>query len=57
MDLRGIVLKGEQTTNVRLQPFDQIYVGQLQTSRLQPCFPPWLRPFYGAVCGLRRPAP
>jgi len=56
VDLEAIVLKHDQRTNVRLEPFDQIYVGQSQSSRLKPCVPPWLRPFYDAACGMRRPA-
>lgn len=55
IDLAAIVLKKDPHTNVRLEPFDQVYVGQSPRSRLIPCFPPWMRPTYEALCGLRRP--
>jgi protein involved in polysaccharide export with SLBB domain len=55
IDLEAIVLKKDQHTNVRIEPFDQVYVGQSRRGRLRPCFPPWLRPTYEALCGLRRP--
>lgn len=52
VDLRAIVLKQDQKTNLRLQPFDQIHVGATRRARLEKCFPPWLRPLYQLVCGL-----
>lgn len=55
IDLEAIVRKKDQHTNIRLEPFDQIYVGQSRRSGLCPCVPPWLRPTYEALCGLRRP--
>jgi protein involved in polysaccharide export with SLBB domain len=54
VDLEAIVLRHDQRTNVRLAPFDQVFVGQSSKSHLKGCFPPWLRPFYDAACGLRR---
>jgi protein involved in polysaccharide export with SLBB domain len=55
VDLVGILQKNEQQTNVRLQPFDQIYIGQTHRCYLAKCLPPWLRPFYKDLCGLSRP--
>jgi protein involved in polysaccharide export with SLBB domain len=54
IDLNAIILKQDQQTNVRVEPFDQIYVGQNRRSSLCPCFPPWLRPFYESLCGMKR---
>jgi polysaccharide biosynthesis/export protein len=56
VDLKAVVLKQDQRTNIRLQPFDQIYVGETQVSCLQRCLPLWLRPVYNKLCGLHRPA-
>jgi protein involved in polysaccharide export with SLBB domain len=54
IDLEAIVRKKDQHTNIRLEPFDQVYVGQSRRSGLCPCIPPWLRPAYETLCGLRR---
>jgi hypothetical protein len=56
VDLEAILRKKDQETNVRLEPFDQVYVGSSRPCRLSSCVPPWLRPLYESVCGLRRPA-
>jgi protein involved in polysaccharide export with SLBB domain len=55
IDLEAILEKNDQETNVKLQPFDQVYVGQSSSSRIKKCLPPWLRPLYGRVFGLSRP--
>jgi polysaccharide biosynthesis/export protein len=58
VDLPAIVLKHEQETNVRLEPFDQVYIGESRRSFLSNSLPPWLRPVFNRVSGLRRdPAP
>jgi protein involved in polysaccharide export with SLBB domain len=54
IDLEAIVRKKDQHTNIRLEPFDQVYIGQSRRSGLCPCIPPWLRPTYETLCGLRR---
>jgi protein involved in polysaccharide export with SLBB domain len=54
IDLRAIAVHQDEGTNVRLQPFDQVYVGQTRRAVLQRCMPPWLRPAYEAVFGMRR---
>jgi protein involved in polysaccharide export with SLBB domain len=54
IDLRAITLKKDESSNVRLQPFDQVYVGQTRQAVLDRCLPPWLRPAYQALVGLRR---
>jgi protein involved in polysaccharide export with SLBB domain len=55
VDLAAIVLKHDQQSNVRLLPFDQVYVGQSRRSTYVPAVPPWLRPLYHALCGMWRP--
>jgi protein involved in polysaccharide export with SLBB domain len=54
VDLAAIVNGHDQQTNVPLEPFDQIYVGQSRRSKLCPCLPPWLRPLYETLSGMKR---
>jgi protein involved in polysaccharide export with SLBB domain len=54
VDLEAIILKKDRRGNVALEPFDRVYVGQTQRSRLGPCVPPLLRPVYDCVCGMHR---
>jgi protein involved in polysaccharide export with SLBB domain len=61
VDLRAIVVKKDDRTNIRLVPFDQIYVGETRQARVEKSFPPWLRPLYEALWNmlpdpLRQPA-
>jgi protein involved in polysaccharide export with SLBB domain len=61
VNLQAIVLKHDEKTNIRLLPFDQVYVGESQQSRFEKAFPPWLRPIYEAFWNMlpdppRRPA-
>lgn len=44
IDLDAIVLKKDMSTNLRLLPFDQIYVGETRKSRVERNIPPLLRP-------------
>jgi protein involved in polysaccharide export with SLBB domain len=53
VDLEAILLRHDQKTNIRLEPFDQVYIGQSRRSSLRSCFPPWLRPLYEKLCGIR----
>ena len=52
VDLEAILLHDDPRTNVRLEPFDEVYVGELRRSSLKSCVPPWLRPLYERVCGI-----
>jgi protein involved in polysaccharide export with SLBB domain len=54
IDLQAILAHKDQGTNVRLQPFDHVYVGQTRQAVVERCMPPWLRPVYQSLVGLRR---
>ncbi|HXG13476.1 MAG TPA: polysaccharide biosynthesis/export family protein [Gemmataceae bacterium] len=56
VDLQAIVLDRDLSTNLRVQPFDQIYVAQTRKSSLEKCVPPVLRPIYQVICGLQCPS-
>ncbi|MFO0867286.1 MAG: polysaccharide biosynthesis/export family protein [Gemmataceae bacterium] len=46
VDLEKIVMKRDHRTNIRVMPFDQIYVGETQQARVEKSIPSWLRPMY-----------
>jgi protein involved in polysaccharide export with SLBB domain len=46
VDLHAIVLKHDHSTNVRLLPFDQVYVGETRRAQIEKAIPPWLRSLY-----------
>jgi len=54
VDLRAIVLERNPSSNIRLLPFDQIYVGETRKARLEKLVPPWLRPMYYSLWGTDR---
>ena len=54
IDLPAILLRGDPETNVVLEPYDQIHIGQSRRSYFSDCLPPWLRPFYNCACGMKR---
>jgi protein involved in polysaccharide export with SLBB domain len=43
VDLHGIVIKNDPKTNLRLLPFDQIYVGETRRAQIQKAIAPLLR--------------
>ncbi len=55
VDLRAILLDGDGSTDRRVEPFDQIHVGETRKSYLRSCVAPCLRPVYEMLCGLWRP--
>lgn len=57
IDLKSILAHTDEHTNIQIQPFDEIYVGETRHSRLEKCIPRWLRPVYESLCGLRRHLP
>jgi polysaccharide export outer membrane protein len=53
--LHDILVKKDAHTNLRLEPFDQVNIGETRPSSLEKCVPPCLRPVYAALWGLRQP--
>ena len=47
-------LKHDHRTNIRLLPFDQVYVGETRRAQIEKAIPPWLRRMYQA--GDKKPA-
>lgn len=54
VDLQAIVLEKDQNSNIRLQPFDQIYIAENRQAAYATCLPPWIRPLYTTLCGMGR---
>jgi polysaccharide export outer membrane protein len=54
VNLRDIVMKNSNKTNVALEPGDQIYIGETRRSSLTKCVPPMFRPIYESLWGLYR---
>ncbi len=52
VDLEAILLRGEPQTNVLLQSFDEIYIGELPRAKLGKALPDWLRPVYRGFCSV-----
>jgi polysaccharide biosynthesis/export protein len=46
VDLRAIVIDNDPKTNVRVQPFDQIHVGETRRAKVEKCIPLWVRWLY-----------
>lgn len=53
IDLAAIVLHNDPDTNILLEPFDQVHIGQSRRASVSDCLPPWLRPLYDRLCGLK----
>ncbi|HMF16269.1 MAG TPA: polysaccharide biosynthesis/export family protein [Gemmataceae bacterium] len=53
VDLNAILQEKDQKTNIRLLPFDQVYVGESKKAKLLKCIPPCLRPVFFPVLGIR----
>jgi protein involved in polysaccharide export with SLBB domain len=53
--LRDILTRHDDSTNIRLQPQDRLYVGETNRSALSRYMPPWLKPLFDAVWGMARP--
>lgn len=54
VDLQAILLRHDARTNIYLRPQDQIYVGETRQLAVSRCIPPWLRPVYETLWGMRR---
>jgi polysaccharide biosynthesis/export protein len=53
VDLKAIVMRHDDRTNLRLMPFDQIYIGESTQAQFEKAFPPWLRPIYQVFWNMR----
>lgn len=53
VDLDAIIHKKNTDSNIRLEPFDQIYIGQTRRHVLSTSIPPWLLPVFQTLCGSR----
>lgn len=54
VDLRAIVLKNDQRTNVIIHPGDEIFVNETWECSLLRSMPPWLQPLYESFWGMRQ---
>jgi protein involved in polysaccharide export with SLBB domain len=52
VDLVAILEQKDDRTNIRVQPLDEIYVGELPRSRISKVIPPVLKPLYNSLLGL-----
>lgn len=57
VDLAAIVLKGDARTDVRLEPYDQVYLGETRGANIVRSLPPWVRPFCPRLKAIDTPAP
>lgn len=53
IDLDAVLLRNDPQTNVRLEPSDRVHIAQRRPSKVARCLPPWLRPGYHALFGVR----
>ncbi len=56
VDLQAIVLKNDAKTNIRLLPYDQIYVGETKGAQIERAIPTWVRGFYRPVFDRKKSA-
>jgi hypothetical protein len=47
--LRSIVMDKNHASDIRLEPFDQIHVGETRQARVERCIPPWLLGIYRSI--------
>lgn len=57
VNVRDIVTGRDDKTNLVLQPFDEVYVGETRQFSMEKCVPPCMRPLFDAVCELCRTLP
>src|SRR5262249_25581610 len=53
--LHEILVEHNNASNLRLEPQDQIFVGETPRSSMSKFVPPWMKPLYDAIWGMRRP--
>lgn len=54
VDLRAIALNKDDKTNIRLEPFDQIFIGETRQARYVKAIPPILRPVFAALVNVEK---
>lgn len=54
VDLAAILVRGEQATNVTLEPSDIVVVGETRRSRFARMLPEWAAPAFERLSGVRR---
>jgi protein involved in polysaccharide export with SLBB domain len=52
VDVSAVLIDNDQTTNVLLQPSDEVYIGETSRSVLSRALPNWLGPLYRRFIGL-----
>jgi polysaccharide biosynthesis/export protein len=52
VDVEAVAIDSDQTTNLTLQPGDQIYVGETRRSSFARLLPDWARPTYRKIVGV-----
>jgi protein involved in polysaccharide export with SLBB domain len=57
VNVKNMAAHQDEKTNLLVQPFDEVYVGETRQSCLEKCIPPCLRPLFEAACGLCRALP
>lgn len=45
----------ERKADLKLEPFDQVYIGETHRASVCRCLPPCLRPLYESIWGMKRP--
>ena len=43
VDLPAILTRGDEQTDIALQPYDQVYIGETARSNWAKCLPPWMQ--------------
>jgi protein involved in polysaccharide export with SLBB domain len=44
---------GDARAGLKLEPFDQVYIGETRRSSIRKLLPPWLRPLYESLTGMK----
>src|SRR5262249_19596503 len=52
IDLNAILKRGDESTNIRVQPLDEIYIGEKPSAYFRRSVPGFFRPMYDAVVDL-----
>lgn len=53
VDLNAIVMRQDHKTNIRVEPFDQVFVGETRRAKIEKAIPPILRGVYRMIPGVR----